>query len=313
MKYIRAELHNHTTHSDGQLRVEQLLAYAAENKFETLALTDHNTVSAYRPAFDFAQKEYPQLSLVPGVEITTFYGHILALGLHRMVDLTRLDPAAPGPFLQTLHDAGAVAVGLAHPFCLGHPISEGCRMNLQEYNWELINYIEVANTSGPDAVLGNAQALALWESLVLQEYRLAAVSGKDLHQLPTPQNVFLTYCISPEGAEGTQAERVLQAILTQQTIVTKGPLFCTQAEDGSITVTFAPAALPLPKTTFLLVIQQSDGESITYETDLCTPLKHTLAAGVTSAVIKVYQNSCTYENLLAVGAPLYCEKGEAQR
>ncbi|WP_180950305.1 hypothetical protein [Pygmaiobacter massiliensis] len=35
-KYIRAELHNHITHSDGQLQVEPLLAYAAENGFKTL-------------------------------------------------------------------------------------------------------------------------------------------------------------------------------------------------------------------------------------------------------------------------------------
>ena len=34
MKFIRAELHNHSTESDGALSVESLAAYAAEKNFE---------------------------------------------------------------------------------------------------------------------------------------------------------------------------------------------------------------------------------------------------------------------------------------
>ena len=47
MKFIRAELHNHSTESDGALSVESLAAYAAEKNFGVLALTDHNTTSGH--------------------------------------------------------------------------------------------------------------------------------------------------------------------------------------------------------------------------------------------------------------------------
>ena len=40
MKFIRAELHNHSTESDGALSVESLAAYAAEKNFGVLALTE---------------------------------------------------------------------------------------------------------------------------------------------------------------------------------------------------------------------------------------------------------------------------------
>ena len=39
MKFIRAELHNHSTESDGARSVEWLAAYAAEKNFGVLALT----------------------------------------------------------------------------------------------------------------------------------------------------------------------------------------------------------------------------------------------------------------------------------
>lgn len=65
-----------------------------------LALTDHNTTSGHAKAYDAIRRAGYALALLPGVEITTFFGHILALGLVQMPDITTLDPRAPEPFLQ---------------------------------------------------------------------------------------------------------------------------------------------------------------------------------------------------------------------
>ena len=35
-----------------------------------------------------------------------------------------------------------------------------------------------------EACIGNSRALALWERLVLDGQRIAAVTGKDLHSMP---------------------------------------------------------------------------------------------------------------------------------
>lgn len=108
MKFIRAELHNHSTESDGALSVESLAAYAAEKNYGVLALTDHNTTSGHAKAYDAIRRAGYALALLPGVEITTFFGHILALGLVQMPDITTLDPRAPEPFFAMLRTAARV-------------------------------------------------------------------------------------------------------------------------------------------------------------------------------------------------------------
>lgn len=98
MKFQRAELHNHTTESDGSLNVEELLQWGEMQGYEVLAITDHNTCSGHRKAEHCIQKKQLSLNLIKGIEITTFYGHILALKTDRMPDLRELDPNSPELF-----------------------------------------------------------------------------------------------------------------------------------------------------------------------------------------------------------------------
>ena len=240
MKFIRAELHNHSTESDGALSVESLAAYAAEKNFGVLALTDHNTTSGHAKAYDAIRRAGYALALLPGVEITTFFGHILALGLVQMPDITTLDPRAPEPFFAMLRTAGARAVGIAHPFSVGSPLFIGCRFDMEMHDWNAVDYIEVFNTSVSEsdmgahpmaeAFIGNSRALALWERLVLKGQRIAAVTGKDLHSMPRDAEVFTTYAIVDEACTLNAADAVLGAVLRRQTIVTKGPLFTAHSE-----------------------------------------------------------------------------------
>ncbi|OUS72803.1 phosphatase [Pseudoalteromonas sp. A601] len=82
---IKYDLHSHTTHSDGQLSVEQLLLRAVEKNIDVFAITDHDTVAAIEPAQAFIKSQQLPLSLIPGVEISTkwesFEIHIVALNV----------------------------------------------------------------------------------------------------------------------------------------------------------------------------------------------------------------------------------------
>ena len=304
MKFIRAELHNHSTESDGALSVESLAAYAAEKNFGVLALTDHNTTSGHAKAYDAIRRAGYALALLPGVEITTFFGHILALGLVQMPDITTLDPRAPEPFFAMLRTAGARAVGIAHPFSVGSPLFIGCRFDMEMHDWNAVDYIEVFNTSVSEsdmgahpmaeAFIGNSRALALWER-------------------PRDAEVFTTYAIVDEACTLNAADAVLGAVLRRQTIVTKGPLFTAHSEKGRVTVIFdntsgyldwAPAQAAAP----VLELRDSTGAVQRAETDLRTPLSLSLAPGARSAVLKLYAGACAPVHLLAVGAPLYLDK-----
>lgn len=67
---MRADLHLHTTASDGSLTPQELVQRAAELKLDVIAITDHDTVAGIAPALEAAMN-YPQLTVIPGVEINT--------------------------------------------------------------------------------------------------------------------------------------------------------------------------------------------------------------------------------------------------
>lgn len=69
MTLFRADLHCHSTHSDGTLSPIQLLDIAKENALQGLSITDHDTVDAYPSAFAEASKR--GIDLITGVEFST--------------------------------------------------------------------------------------------------------------------------------------------------------------------------------------------------------------------------------------------------
>ena len=52
MRWLAADFHAHTVHSDGALGIEELAALAVSRGLDALAVTDHNTTShhAYLPS-----------------------------------------------------------------------------------------------------------------------------------------------------------------------------------------------------------------------------------------------------------------------
>jgi len=69
MEGFRADLHSHSTCSDGQLTPQELLQRASEVGLQGLSITDHDTVEAYTPElFSFAKTLGVQLCT--GVELS---------------------------------------------------------------------------------------------------------------------------------------------------------------------------------------------------------------------------------------------------
>ncbi len=68
----RVDLHTHTTESDGTFTPRELVEAAAEAGLKTLAITDHDTFSAFDLAAPLAEKL--GVRLVRGIEVTTKEG-----------------------------------------------------------------------------------------------------------------------------------------------------------------------------------------------------------------------------------------------
>ncbi|WP_255196294.1 PHP domain-containing protein [Halorarius litoreus] len=107
---LQAELHCHSSLSyDGRDPVDLLLGQAKAVGLDALAVTDHDEIDASITA----AKRAPDYGLIgiPGMEVTSEAGHVLALGIEELVP--------PGlPFDETLdriRAQGGIAV-IPHPF-----------------------------------------------------------------------------------------------------------------------------------------------------------------------------------------------------
>ena len=75
------DLHTHTTLSDGALTPIELISRAIEMGVDALAITDHDTIDAYRDI----PLVHDRLKLIPGIELSTQCGstgiHVLGLNI----------------------------------------------------------------------------------------------------------------------------------------------------------------------------------------------------------------------------------------
>ena len=80
---MHADLHMHSTVSDGRLSPAQVMSLAFQNGVELVSLTDHDTMDGTHQAKAVAQDLGMQF--IPGVEVSTQWGdrviHIVGLGL----------------------------------------------------------------------------------------------------------------------------------------------------------------------------------------------------------------------------------------
>lgn len=68
---LKADLHVHTTASDGLLSPEEVVKWAGVKRLAAVGITDHDTVNGIIPAFEAASKY--EVEVVPGIELSTLY------------------------------------------------------------------------------------------------------------------------------------------------------------------------------------------------------------------------------------------------
>jgi PHP domain-containing protein len=88
-RWLAGDLHAHTVHSDGAMTVPELACFAISRGLDFIAVTDHNTVS-HHAELPSATRRYG-ITLLPGQEVTTAYGHAGVLGDTGWIDFRR-DP-----------------------------------------------------------------------------------------------------------------------------------------------------------------------------------------------------------------------------
>ena len=172
--WMKGDLHCHTVHSDGRWTPEQLAAAALQQKLSFLSLTDHNTISGRA---DLAAA-FPGV-LLPGTELTTFYGHALVLGQHAFPSWTQLEPQHGMADLARRVALEGGYVVIAHPFAASDPVCTGCAWTYFDLRPENATHLEVWN--GPWTGRHNERALAYWYRLLAEGKQVIATAGSDAH------------------------------------------------------------------------------------------------------------------------------------
>ncbi len=194
----KADLHMHSTYSDGSQSVEAILAYVEQHTdLDVIAITDHDCIEGALRAREFAAAHRLRVAVLVGAEISTRDGHLLALGIERLIpaDLSMAETVA------AVHEQGGVAVA-AHPLSWWCPSAS--RAVLDELRGAL-DGLEVIN--GSFAGIPTNLRLA---ALNAAHYGMAACGGSDAHTL----NAIGSACTHFGGRSPSE---LLSAIRVRQT------------------------------------------------------------------------------------------------
>jgi PHP domain-containing protein len=218
---LKLEPHLHTLHSDGADSVTAMFEACHSAGYAAVALTDHNTVSGMPEAERIASAL--GLILVPGVEVTTFRGHAVVLGVSRAPEWRDLESRGMDALAADVHAVGGV-LSVAHPAALGSPICSGCT-----WDWP----IAPASVDFWEVFSETAQAVALWHQLLKAGGRVAPIGVGDVHstaRAAAPRPATNVY------ASSSTAAGVLEALRRQRTSASRGPRldFWLQHDDGQV-------------------------------------------------------------------------------
>ncbi len=107
----KADVHMHSTYSDGCGTVEEILAHVQQNTdLDVIALTDHDQIDGALRARDLWERGNYRFDFIVGEEITTTQGHLLGLFIEK-----RIQPGlSMARSIDLIHEQGGIAI-VAHP------------------------------------------------------------------------------------------------------------------------------------------------------------------------------------------------------
>ena len=315
-RFKRLELHNHTVESDGSLTCQELTEYLAADHVDAFAITDHNTTSGQKKIEQLLEEKHYPISLIRGMEYTTYFGHILCLNLAKYVPWNSIDQHRPELLFEAAREKGAL-VGIAHPFSYGDPFARGCRFEMTVSDYSKVDFIEIFNN--PESLHEvNERGTNLWMSLIFSGYQITATSGMDLHNRAKLAGCYATYIEGKNG--GNIASELDTAIHTHRTWVSKGALLLTEVlpETNELLLTFTDAhktGFAVPKTA--QVVLKGKDKTFTTSVSLDKPVRVSLnqLSGTDPIIPLLYEapginGAATVSNAAHVAASTSCGSAE---
>ncbi len=180
-------MHVHTEYSrDAYITTKELVYYSRQRGLDGVAITDHDTVDGLH---EFAKIE--DLLVIPGLEIETKQGHVLALNVTTLIE----KGLSFAETIDQIHDAGGLAI-VAHPVAFFKSVEE------KEIN-NSFDGIEVVNASAVPFSFSTRKSRRIAKALNLPQ-----TGGSDAHYAP---EVGMAYTIVDCEADVDDVVRAIRA------------------------------------------------------------------------------------------------------
>lgn len=242
-KWYRGDFHTHTGHSDaygckdlqgnnGPCQVYQVVETAQNNNLDFVSITDHNTVSHHQD-MTVIQPSYPDLLLIRGQEVTTFYGHANVYGTSHLIDFrVGFDDRTFRQIQQEVDSLGAL-LSINHPGRETGANCTGCGWSAKNTNYDQLQVVEVVNGTN---VENDIAGLPFWHQLLNNGYKVTGIGGSDNHSAGfgnSQTGIPTTMVYANSLSEIDILEAVRQGKVYLKTKGSNGPEISFTAESGT--------------------------------------------------------------------------------
>ena len=240
-RWYRGDFHVHSSQSgDASASLDDIVALARQRGLDFVNLSDHNTIAQHALQAAYLAS-HPDVLLLRGAEITTYQGHGNAVGLHAYVDhRIGYQGRTIAGVLDDVAAQGAIFV-VNHPRLDLGTACIGCAWRHAETDWRKVAGLELITGSwelGVNAFV--PQVLTMWDGLLDQGFRIAAIGGSDDHTAGRSEG-------STGSPLGSPTTRVLADELSEAAIIDavrhgRTLVQLRGADDPVVDVTLATAA-----------------------------------------------------------------------
>ncbi|HSD89958.1 MAG TPA: CehA/McbA family metallohydrolase [Kofleriaceae bacterium] len=228
-RWYKGDFHVHSVQSgDANASFADIAALAKSRGLDFVNLSDHNTYSQHA-LIAAIQPSYPDFLFLRGTEITTYSGHGNSVGTHDYIE-HRL--GYNGRTVQGIVDDVAAEGGV---FIVNHPMLDlgtqciGCAWrHVDDTPWAKVSGIEII--TGPFDIGVQAfvpRVITLWDQLLDQGNRIAAIGGSDDHRAGTDTGPTASIIASPTTlvhADNLSEAAIVKAVREGRTVVQlRGP------------------------------------------------------------------------------------------
>lgn len=175
------DLHIHSIYSDGINTPASIIEHAKKIGLQGIAITDHDTIESLNRSKKIAKKI--GIELIPGLEITTPFGDILALGIEKVISGRAKNVSDLISIIDQIHEYGGLAI-IAHPFAGFWKVSF---VEIIEKIKKCIDAVESFNalSSNNFGIEVNIEAIKLAKKI-----NLPGIAGSDAHTLDMVGSAF---------------------------------------------------------------------------------------------------------------------------